>query len=134
VSSGGSRAVDAIEHIWSVGWSSIGDVEKRHKIAADRLAGKVEAEEAAALYEGRELRQDHQDHCGQQGGVDAGPSPSGSGRCRRACSASANAKNQDLNDPNGDFPPTLRAVTDNTYDKLFKRFTPEQSRAHQARL
>jgi len=35
-------------------------------------------------------------------------------------------ENEILNDPNGDFPPTLRAVTDNTYDKLFKRFTPEQ--------
>ena len=35
-------------------------------------------------------------------------------------------ENQILDDPNADLPPTVRAVTDNSYDKLFKRYTPAQ--------
>jgi hypothetical protein len=35
-------------------------------------------------------------------------------------------ENEILNDPNADFPPVLRAVTDSAYDKLLKRYTPEE--------
>jgi hypothetical protein len=35
-------------------------------------------------------------------------------------------ENEILDDPNADFPPVLRAVTDSAYDKLLKRYTPEQ--------
>ncbi len=35
-------------------------------------------------------------------------------------------ENQILNDPNADRPAAVRTVTDNAYDKLFKRYTPEQ--------
>ncbi len=31
-----------------------------------------------------------------------------------------------MNDPNADLPAAVRAVTDNSYDKLFKRYTPAQ--------
>ena len=30
--------------------------------------------------------------------------------------------------PNADLPPAVRAVTDNAYDKLFKRYTPRTAR------
>ena len=46
-----NAGVDGIEHIWSVGYSSIADLAARRKVAADRLAGKVDAEEVGALYE-----------------------------------------------------------------------------------
>jgi len=123
--SSAEAGVDAIEHIWSVGWSSIGDVEKRHKIAADRLAGKVEAEEAAALYEVENFDKIIKTMVANK--VAWTPTVA---KWFRPLSPSMQRfrerENQILNDPKGDFPPTLRAVTDNTYDKLFKRFTPEQ--------
>ena len=43
--------VDGIEHIWSVGYSSILDVKRRRKLAKQRLAGKIEQELAGAYYE-----------------------------------------------------------------------------------
>src|SRR6202007_2912352 len=35
-------------------------------------------------------------------------------------------ENEILDDPNADLPPAVRAVTDNAYEKLLKRYTPEQ--------
>src|SRR5215470_922628 len=43
--------IDGIEHIWSVGYSSILDLNKRNKLAVDRTAGRIDAEEAGAFYE-----------------------------------------------------------------------------------
>src|SRR5919107_952058 len=43
--------VDGIEHIWSVGYSSILDVRKRRDLATQRLAGNIEQELAGAFYE-----------------------------------------------------------------------------------
>ena len=43
--------VDAIEHIWSVGYSSIPYPPARRKLAEDRLSGKIEQEFAGAYYQ-----------------------------------------------------------------------------------
>src|SRR3984957_4803914 len=43
--------VDAVEHIWSVGYSSILDVKRRHELAEQRLAGNIEQEIAGSYYE-----------------------------------------------------------------------------------
>ena len=43
--------VDGIEHIWAVGYTSIMDLDRRRKLAIDRTAGRIDAEEAGALYE-----------------------------------------------------------------------------------
>ena len=43
--------IDAIEHIWSVGYSSIADLDKRHKLAIARTSGKIDAEVAGAFYD-----------------------------------------------------------------------------------
>src|ERR1041384_867673 len=49
---GSSKAgVDAIEHIWSVGYSSIPYVPARRKLAQDRLGGVIEQELAGAYYQ-----------------------------------------------------------------------------------
>ncbi len=43
--------VDSIEHIWSVGYSSILDVKRRRQLAKQRLAGNIEQELAGSYYE-----------------------------------------------------------------------------------
>ena len=43
--------VDSIEHIWSVGYSSILDVKRRRQLARQRLAGNIEQELAGSYYE-----------------------------------------------------------------------------------
>jgi imidazolonepropionase-like amidohydrolase len=49
---GCSRAgIDAIEHIVSVGYSSIADLMKRRRIVADRLAWKIDQEQVGTHYE-----------------------------------------------------------------------------------
>ncbi len=49
---GSARAgIGGIEHIWSVGYSSITDDQKRRQIGADRLLRKIDAEQVGAFYE-----------------------------------------------------------------------------------
>src|SRR5688500_15995300 len=49
---GSARAgIGGIEHIWSVGYSSITDDQKRREIGADRLLRKIDAEQVGAFYE-----------------------------------------------------------------------------------
>ena len=43
--------VDAIEHIWSVGYSSIPYAPARRKLAEDRLGGVIDQELAGAYYQ-----------------------------------------------------------------------------------
>ena len=43
--------LDGIEHIWSVGYSSILDLERRNHLAVERTEGRLEAEVMAAQYE-----------------------------------------------------------------------------------
>jgi hypothetical protein len=46
-----SAGIGGIEHIWSVGYSSITDDQKRRRIGADRLLRKIDAEQVGAFYE-----------------------------------------------------------------------------------
>src|ERR1043166_5522370 len=46
-----SAGVDAIEHIWSVGYSSIPYAPARRKLAEDRLGGVIDQELAGAYYQ-----------------------------------------------------------------------------------
>jgi hypothetical protein len=46
-----SAGIGGIEHIWSVGYSSITDDQKRRRIGADRLLRKIDAEQVGAHYE-----------------------------------------------------------------------------------
>jgi imidazolonepropionase-like amidohydrolase len=123
---GAARAgVDAIEHIWSVGYSSIPYAPARRKLAEDRLAGRIDQELAGAYYQTENYAEviavmvDH--------GVAWTPTIA---KWLRPFSPSAERfrerENQILNDPNADLPAAVRTVTDNAYDKLWKRYTPEQ--------
>jgi hypothetical protein len=123
-----NAGVDGIEHIWSVGYSSILDVEKRRKLAEDRLAGKIDAEVAGAQYQ----TENFDTVIAAMVAHHVAWTPTIAKWLRPLSPSMARFRqkeNEILDDPNTDFPPVLRAVTDSAYDKLFKRYTPEQLEA-----
>jgi hypothetical protein len=117
--------VDAIEHIWSVGYSSIPYAPARRKLAEDRLGGVIDQELAGAYYQTENFdvvigaMVEHQ--------VAWTPTIA---KWLRPFSPSAKRfrerENEILNDSNADLPASVRTVTDNAYDKLLKRYTHEQ--------
>jgi imidazolonepropionase-like amidohydrolase len=117
--------VDAIEHIWSVGYSSIPDLKRRHELAEHRLAGNIEQELAGSYYEPENF--DRIIEAMVQRNVAWTPTIA---KWLRPLSPSAqrfrDRENEILNDPNADLPPSVRAVTENAYDKLLRRYTPSQ--------
>jgi imidazolonepropionase-like amidohydrolase len=117
--------VDAIEHIWSVGYSSILYAPARRKLAADRLGGVIDQELAGAYYQMENF--DSVIEAMVERGVAWTPTIA---KWLRPLSPSAprfrERENQIVNDPNGDLPAAVRAVTDHSYDKLLKRYTPAQ--------
>ncbi|MFQ5684672.1 MAG: amidohydrolase family protein [Candidatus Binatia bacterium] len=120
-----NAGVESIEHIWSVGYSSIPYVPARRKLAADRLGGVIEQELAGSYYQ----TENYDEVIGAmvERGVAWTPTIA---KWLRPLSPSAERfrkrENEILNDPNAGLPAAVRTVTDNAYDKLFKRYTPEQ--------
>jgi imidazolonepropionase-like amidohydrolase len=117
--------VDAIEHIWSVGYSSIPYPPARYKLAQDRLGGVIDQELAGAYYQ-----TEHYDAViGAMVEHQVAWTPT-IAKWLRPFSPSAERfrerENQILSDPNADLPPSVRTVTDNAYEKLLKRYTPAQ--------
>lgn len=117
--------VDAVEHIWSVGYSSIPYVPSRRKLAEDRLGGVIDQELAAAYYQTENF--DDVIEAMVEHNVAWTPTIA---KWLRPLSPSAERfrerENQILNDRNANLPLAVRTVTDNAYDKLLKRYTPEQ--------
>jgi imidazolonepropionase-like amidohydrolase len=117
--------VDSIEHIWSVGYSSIPYAPARRKLAEDRLGGVIDQELAGAYYQ----TENFDAVIGPMVERQVAWTPT-IAKWLRPFSPSAKRfrerENQILNDPNADLPPSVRTVTDNAYDKLLKRYTPEQ--------
>jgi Amidohydrolase family len=117
--------VDGIEHIWGVGYTSIMDVDRRRKLAIDRTAGRIDAEEAGALYETENFDKviapmvEH--HVAWTPTI---------AKWLRPLSPSAQRfwqKEQEiLADPGANFPAAVRATTEYSTEKLFKRYRPEQ--------
>jgi len=120
-----NAGVDAIEHIWSVGYSSIPYVPARRKLAEDRLGGKIDQEIAGSYYQ----TENFDEVIGAMVEHRVAWTPT-IAKWLRPLSPSAKRfrerENEILNDPNSDLPAAVRVVTDNAYDKLFKRYTPEQ--------
>jgi Amidohydrolase family len=120
-----NAGVDGVEHIWGVGYTSIMDLDRRRKLAVDRTAGKIDAEEAGALYETENFDKviapmvEH--HVAWTPTI---------AKWLRPLSPSAQRfwqKEQEiLGDPNTNFPAAVRIVTEYTTEKLFKRYKPEQ--------
>jgi hypothetical protein len=117
--------VDAIEHIWSVGYSSIPYIPARRKLAADRLGGVIDQELAGAYYQ----TENFDGVIGAMVEHQVAWTPT-IAKWLRPLSPSAERfrekENQILNDPNADLPAAVRTVTDNSYEKLLKRYTPAQ--------
>lgn len=117
--------VDGIEHIWSVGYSSMPDLNRRHELAEQRLAGNIEQEIAGSYYE-----PDNYDRVIDvmvKNGVAWTPTIA---KWLRPLSPSAKRfrerEQEILDDPDADLPASVRAVTDNSYDKLLRRYTSAQ--------
>jgi hypothetical protein len=120
-----NAGVDGIEHIWSVGYTSIMEPEKRRKLELDRTAGRIEAELAGALYE-----PEHYDEViAPMVAHHVSWTPT-LAKWLRPLSAYAprfwQKEQEILADPNANFPPAVRVITEYTTDKLFHRYTPEQ--------
>jgi imidazolonepropionase-like amidohydrolase len=117
--------VDAIEHIWSVGYSSMPDLQRRHELAEQRLAGNVEQEIAGSYYQPENY--DRVIEAMVARGVAWTPTIAKWLRPLSPSAARFRAReNELLDNPDADLPPTVRAVTDNSYDKLLKRYSPAQ--------
>jgi hypothetical protein len=117
--------VDAIEHIWSVGYGSILDPQRRRELAEQRLAGNIDQELAGSYYEPENF--DRVIDAMVAHGVAWTPTIA---KWLRPLSPSAERfrarERQILDDPDADLPLAVRAVNDSSYDKLYKRYTPEQ--------
>jgi len=117
--------VDAIEHIWSVGYSSIPYAPARRKLAQDRLGGVIDQELAGAYYQAENFDAvigamvEH--HVAWTPTIAKWLRP-----LSRSAARFRERENQILNNPNADLPAAVRTVTDNAYDKLLKRYTPAQ--------
>jgi hypothetical protein len=120
-----NAGVDSIEHIWSVGYSSIPYAPARRKLAEDRLGGVIDQELAGAYYQTENF--DQVIGAMVERGVAWTPTIA---KWLRPLSPSAERfrkrENEILNDPNADLPAAVRVVTDNAYEKLLKRYTPKQ--------
>jgi hypothetical protein len=117
--------IDSIEHIWSVGYSSILELEKRRKLAVDRTAGRIDAEEAGAFYETEGF--DVVIKAMVDNKVAWTPTVA---KWLRPFSPSAERfwkrEQEILANPNAKFPAAVRVITEFTTEKLFKRYKPEQ--------
>jgi hypothetical protein len=117
--------VDAIEHIWSVGYSSIPYAPARRKLAQDRLGGVIDQELAGAYYQ----TENFDEVIGAMVEHRVAWTPTIAKWLRplaRSAEHFRERENQILNNPNADLPAAVRVVTDNAYDKLLKRYTPAQ--------
>ncbi|HXF54070.1 MAG TPA: amidohydrolase family protein [Hyphomicrobiaceae bacterium] len=123
---GSARAgVDAIEHIWGVGTSSILYPPARERLHIDRLGGLIDQEIANSYYETEnfgpiiDAMVEH--------GTAWTPTIA---KWLRPLSPSAERfrkrEREILENPKANLPAAVRAVTDNAYDKLFKRYDRER--------
>ena len=117
--------VDSIEHIWSVGYSSIPYAPARRKLAQDRLGGVIDQELAGAYYQTENFDSvisamvEHQVAWTPTIAKWLRPLAANKERFRER-------ENQIVNNADADLPPAVRVVTDNSYEKLLKRYTPAQ--------
>src|SRR5687768_1399371 len=120
-----NAGVDAIEHIWSVGYSSIPYAPARRKLAQDRLGGVIDQELAGAYYQ----TENYDAVIGAMTEHQVAWTPTIAKWLRPLAASAARFRereNQILNNRDADLPPAVRAVTDNSYDKLLKRYSPAQ--------
>ncbi len=110
-----NAGVDSIEHIWSVGYSSIPYAPARRKLAEDRLGGKIDQEIAGSYYQ----TENFDEVIGAMVQHQVAWTPTVA-KWLRPLSPSAKRfrerENEISNDPNADLPAAVRAVNNNAYD------------------
>ena len=120
-----NSGMDGIEHIWSVGYTSITDPQKRHQLEIDRTAGRIDAEMAGALYE-----PEHYDAViAPMVAHHVAWTPTIAKWLRPLSSYAPRfwqREQEILADPNANFPAAVRVITEFTTDKLFHRYKPDQ--------
>lgn len=120
-----TAGVDAIEHIWSVGNSSILYEPSRRRLHLDRLDGTIEQEIGGSYYQPENY--DPIIEAMVERGVAWTPTIA---KWLRPLSPSAGRfrerENEILNNPRSNLPAAVRAVTDRAYERLYERYTPEQ--------
>jgi hypothetical protein len=123
---GSARAgVDAIEHIWGVGTSSILYGPSRERLHIDRLGGLVDQEIANSYYQTENFGPIIETMV--ENGVAWTPTIAKWLRPLSPSMERFRAREEEiLNNPRAGLPGAVRAVTHNAYDKLFRRYTPEQ--------
>lgn len=117
--------VDSVEHIWSVGSSSILDVKRRRQLAKQCLAGNIEQEIAGSYYQPENF--DDIIDMMVKHGVAWTPTIA---KWLRPLSPSAarfrERENQILDNPKARLPAAVRTITEAAYEKLLKRYTAQQ--------
>jgi hypothetical protein len=123
--SSAKAGVDAIEHIWAVGTSSILYPPSREKLHIDRLGGLIDQEIANSYYQTENFAPIIDAMV--ERGVAWTPTIA---KWLRPLSPSAErfrAREEEiLSNPNARLPGAVRAVTYNAYDKLMKRYDAQQ--------
>ena len=120
-----NAGMDGIEHIWSVGYTSIMDLDKRHKLEVDRTAGRIDAEQAGALYE----PQNYDQVIAPMVAHHVAWTPTIAKWLRPLSSYAPRfwqREQEILADPDANFPAAVRVITEFTTDKLFHRYSAAQ--------
>src|SRR3954451_21993594 len=120
-----NAGVDGVEHIWSVGYSSIRDPQKRNQLAVDRTAGRIDAEVAGAQYDvdgfDDVIKAMVERHIAWTPTI---------AKWLRPLSPSAQRfwqrEQEILGNPKAKFPAAVRIVTEHPTEKLFKRYQPAE--------
>jgi hypothetical protein len=120
-----NAGMDGIEHIWSVGYTSIMDLDKRRKLEVDRTAGRIDAEQAGALYE----TENYDKVIAPMVEQHVAWTPTLAKWLRPLSSYGERFQQREqelLADPDANFPPAVRVITEYTREKLFTRYKPEE--------
>jgi len=120
--------IDAIEHIWSVGYSSILDVERRNHMAVERTEGRLEAEVMAAQYETENY--DVVIDAFVRNGAAWTPTVAKFVRpFSRYADRFWEREQEILNNPDANLPAIVRVITEYTTTKLMEEYSPEDREA-----
>lgn len=120
-----NAGVDSIEHIWSIGNTTILYPPSRLQLHKDRLAGKIDQEIVCSYYE----TENYQPIIDTMVRNQTAWTPTLAKLLRPLSSYAERFRareNEILDNPKNGLPASVRAVTDNAYNKLFKRYKPEE--------
>lgn len=120
-----NAGVDAIEHIWSIGNTTILYPPARMRLHNDRLQGKIDQETVCAYYQ----TENYQPIIDTMVKNQTAWTPTLAKLVRPLSSYAERFRkkeNEILDNPKNGLPASVRAVTENAYNKLFKRYTPKE--------